>query len=391
MNEVQDASRFDREIAEFIIPDPINPKARAMEIIDTDFHLSPSWDRVRPYLKEPFRSKLYHYPATSAEYTPEPANNKPGMGQNALGTAETGEDVLHVIDEIGVDTVIIAPGFNRPQSIFNETVVAAISSAFNDYVAEQILPVSDRIKASIMICHRDPALGAAEIRRMAPDNRFVSVYTEFGACYEPLGCAKYDPIFEALGEFDLPLTIHAGGFYPHWSPLFTGARTWTELLGNASMAGCMAHVSAMIMQGLFDKFPDQKILVQEGGLWWIPDLMLRLDGYYLDHPGDIALTERKLESGEEFLNRLPSEYLLDNFVFSTQPIHVPKNAKHFGYLLEMCHAEDLFCYSSDWPHQTFDPPNWVVESPDIIDEAMQRKIFSENAKRAYPRLYTKGP
>ena len=59
---------------------------------------------------------------------------------------------------------------------------------------------------------------------------------------------------------------------------------------------------------------------------------------------------------------------------------------NFGWLLEMCHAQDLFCFSSDWPHQTLDPANWVVENTDCIDDEMQKRLLSGNARKLYSRL-----
>jgi uncharacterized protein len=374
------------ERAERINPDPINPKIRTMEVIDTDFHVKPSWDTLRKYLKEPFKSLLYHYPAVASEYNPEAANGKPGVGQDAHGTASTGDDVLRVMDKFGTDLVVLNPGYNRPQSIFNEPVIAAISSAHNDYLIEEVFPVSDRIKANIMVCHRDPMMGAQEIARVGHHSQFVGVYTSFSGLYEPIGNAKFDPILDAMREYGLVLTAHSEGSFPHFSPLWKGARTWMELFGNATAGNCMAHLAAMIAQGMFDKYPDQKVIFQEGGFWWIADLMLRLDDFILGAGGDIALVERKLASGERNLHKMPSQYVLDNVRFSTQPITIPRNPKHFSSLLELCHGADLLCYSSDWPHQTLDPPNWVVEHPQSISEEMQKRILSGNARKLFGRL-----
>jgi predicted TIM-barrel fold metal-dependent hydrolase len=386
MNEIRHTGYSDLERAEAVRPDPINPKIRTMEVIDTDFHFTPSWATLRRYLNEPFKSLLHHYPLGSMDYNPEPANEKPGIGQDTHGTAATGADVMAVLDQFGTDIVVLNPGYNRPQSIFNEPVIAAIAAAHNDYLIEEVFPVSDRIKANLMICHRDAQMGADEIRRVGHHRQFVGVYSSFSALYEPLGNAKYDPILDAMQEFDLVLTAHSEGFFTHFTPLWTGARTWIELFGNAPAGNAMAHLAAMIVQGMFDKYPAQKVIFQEGGYWWIPDLMLRLDDFYLGAAGDIALVERKLAAGERSLHKMPSQYILDNVRFSTQPITIPKNRKHFAWLLELCHAADLFCFSSDWPHQTMDPANWVVENPDCIAEEMQTKLLSGNARKLYARL-----
>ena len=239
MNEIR-PSDFGLGRAEAVSPDPINPKVRTMEVVDTDFHFTPKWETVRSYLKEPFRSRLFHFPVGSLEYNPEPANEKPGVGQDCHGTASTAADVLRVLDQFGTDTVILNPGYNRPQAIFNEPVIAAISAAHNDYLINEVFPASDRIKASMMICHRDPQAGADEIRRVGHHKQFVSVFTSFSALFEPIGCSKNDPILDAMAEHDLVLTAHSEGWFPHFTPLWTGSRTWIELFGNAPAGNCMA-------------------------------------------------------------------------------------------------------------------------------------------------------
>ncbi len=383
---MNDISRSGFEAAKPVNPDPINPKIRAMEVIDTDFHFTPPWPVIRNYLAEPFKSRIWHYPAVGLEYNPEPANEKPGVGQDSHGTAGTGAEALRVLDQFGSDTVILNPGYNRPMSIFSEPVLAAFCAAHNDYMIKEVFPVSPRLKANMMVCQRNPEMAAAEIRRVGNHSQFVGVFTEFSALYEQIGNARFDPIFDAMRGQDLVLTAHSGGWFNHFSPMFNGARTWVELFGNAPIANAIVHLAAMIMQGLFDKYPKQKVLFQEGGVWWLSDFMLRVDEFYVSAPGDIALTERKLAAGERYLRKLPSEYIMENVRFSTQPITIPKNPKHFGWMLELCRAGDLFCFSTDWPHQTMDAGNWVVEHPGQINEEMQKAILAGNARKLYSRI-----
>ena len=79
------------------------------------------------------------------------------------------------------------------------------------------------------------------------------------------------------------------------TPLAQGARTWTELFGIASCGISMSYIASMIMQGLFDKWPDLRVILKEGGFWWLPEFQARADDFYLNHPGDIQLCERMLE------------------------------------------------------------------------------------------------
>lgn len=146
----------------------------------------------------------------------------------------------------------------------------------------------------------------------------------------------------------------------------------------------MSYIASMIMQGLFDKWPNLRIILKEGGFWWMPEFQARADDFYLNHPGDIKLTERKLEANERFLAKMPSEYFYSNIRFASQPMCVPQNMAHFKSLMDMCRGEDMLLYSSDWPHATFDPLNWVFETP--ISEEGRKKILAENAKNWFWRL-----
>jgi predicted TIM-barrel fold metal-dependent hydrolase len=376
-------SKDNRERAKRIHPNPIDPRAANYQVVDTDFHFIPDWQVLRTFMKEPFRTELTKYPPVGGDYSPQYAIGIEGTGQETQGRASTAADVLRVADEIGASTVILSPGFQRPQSMFNPAMLAAVASAYNDFLAAEVLPASPRIKAEIMISHRNPAAGAAEIRRVARHPGFVSVYTEFGGNYEPIGTAKHDPIYEATVEHDLVVTSHIGTFYQQMTPLHQGTRTWAELVGLSAVSTSIAFVGSMIFQGLFDKFPTLHVIVKEGGFWWLPEFMARADDYYLSHPGDIKLTERKLESGEEFLRKLPSEYFDSNIRFSSQPVCFPRDPKHFKMLMDLCRGEDMLLYSSDWPHATFDPLNWAFDP--AISEEGRKKILSDNARNWFQR------
>src|SRR5215475_14328301 len=169
-----------RERARRVTPVAIDARGRGYKVVDTDFHVLPEWEELRKYMKEPFRSELTSYPLTGGDYSPKYAIGIEGTGQETQGRAGTAADILRVIDEIAVDTVIVTPGFTRPQSMFHQAMVTATASAYNDFLINEVFPASPRIKAEIMINHRNPADGAAEIRRVGKNPGFVGVYTEFG-------------------------------------------------------------------------------------------------------------------------------------------------------------------------------------------------------------------
>jgi len=79
-----------------------------------------------------------------------------------------------------------------------------------------------------------------------------------------------------------------------------------------------------------------------------------------------------------------AEYFDSNIRFSSQPMCFPKTPEHFKWLMTICRGEDWLLYSSDWPHATFDPFNWVFNP--MISEDGRKKILRDNAKGWIKRL-----
>ena len=85
-----------------------------------------------------------------------------------------------------------------------------------------------------------------------------------------------------------------------------------------------------------------------------------------------------------YLKLRPSEYLLRNCYFSTQPIEEPDNHQHLLQMLRMMHAEKTVVFASDYPHWDFDNPLMAFN---FFPADLKRRIFVENAVELYgPRL-----
>ena len=65
-------------------------------------------------------------------------------------------------------------------------------------------------------------------------------------------------------------------------------------------------------------------------------------------PFQLAKLVKTPPAGERWLHKMPSQYVLDHVRFSTQPITIPKNRTHFGWLL------DNFVASSGQNYQTIE-------------------------------------
>jgi len=80
---------------------------------------------------------------------------------------------------------------------------------------------------------------------------------------------------------------------------------------------------------------------------------------------------------------MPSEYLFDNVYVTTQPMEFIsiKSRSHARHLLELCHADEMFMHSSNWPHHSVNPVDWLFDLP-ISDETRDR-IAHGNAESVF--------
>lgn len=85
----------------------------------------------------------------------------------------------------------------------------------------------------------------------------------------------------------------------------------------------------MIVTGVFDNYSNLNVVYQEGGYHWLPFVAYRLDEFYQHTPENIQLAERMYDVSKKYLDRMPSEYLFDNFYFSNSASLHPRKFKHY--------------------------------------------------------------
>jgi predicted TIM-barrel fold metal-dependent hydrolase len=353
-------------------------------IIDLDFHMNPSEEDLRRYIdNERVLDKL----STELGLTPNGAKwdaayaiSEGNEGIFTQGRAETPSDVYEAASKFAIDEPIVNAAINKLPTQHNPVLKNAIVNAANDYLRHEVIP--EDLYCLITVPSWDPEFAAEEIERNAQEDGFIGAYSWFGS-HVLWGGKEFDPIFEALEKHDLPLVLHVcTELWPKNTPIGDGMLTWTEMLGFDTSAHCQVNAANMIMSGVFDKFPDLNVVFEEGGHWWTSSMRYRLDEFYEMHPDDIQVTPRKFESGERLLERKPSEYLRDNVYVTTQPLCPPERVSDLKQMLEQSMAEDMFLYSSDWPHQTIDPATWAFDNP-AFDETLRKAILRENAEQLF--------
>jgi uncharacterized protein len=249
---------------------------------------------------------------------------------------------------------------------------AALARAHNDWLRERWLAEEPRLRASVVCPAQDPVAAAAEIRRAAEDERFVQVLL-CGGAERPYGEPRYLPIFEAAVECGLPVAVHSGGegmgvaappggagpvsFYLEWHTL-------------GSACSVMAHLVSLLAHGTFERLPGLRVVLMEGGVAWLPGILWRLDTNW-----------RALRADTPWLERKPSEVVLEHVRFTTQPLEHTDGADALLWeMLEAAGAPEILLFASDYPHWDFDDPGFMVGR---LPTTWRERVLHENAAAFY--------
>jgi uncharacterized protein len=185
---------------------------------------------------------------------------------------------------------------------------------------------------------------------------------------EALGRKRYWPIYQAAVEAGLPVGIHAFG-YSGWAMTNGGWPSFyiEEVSEHATSA--QAVVSSMVMEGLFERYRDLKIVMIECGFGWLPALGWRLDKHW-----------KRMRDEVPHLTRAPSEYIREHFYTSTQPMEETDDPTHVLDAMRWI-GFDRILFASDYPHWDFDDP--VMAIPPSLTDEQRRMVFAANARAVY--------
>lgn len=182
-------------------------------IVDADAHLREGPDEIVPYLDEPW-SELYGTTDDPEKDTLQPPKveypSKLGGKLKGYGRP-TAEDKREIQERYGMDYLLLTSGgYTRATPVFSDDRLAhAMASAYNDYLVEEFLDEGyEGIKGLAYVPTHDPERGVEEIERVASHPDPVGLFTSSTGIFPPLGHQKYDPIYEAMEQYDLPLVLH---------------------------------------------------------------------------------------------------------------------------------------------------------------------------------------
>ncbi|RDI69535.1 amidohydrolase family protein [Halopelagius longus] len=348
-------------------------------VVDADFHLSETASDIRPYLEEPWDELLAGsqsgegYSGGSNIY-PNTATFHPGRTSGRIKEhtrhVKSADDVREGIEKLGVDRPVLTPGETQHLTgVHNDQLAVACATAFNEYLLDTYL--DEGFTGSMVIAPQHPDKAAEEINRRADESNIISVSIPSAGAFPPLGHKQYYPIYEACEEADLPILLHgtAGSTWINFPQLHQGLCRHMSLHTLAHPVEHMMHVSSLITRGVPVRYPDLDFVFQEAGLGWIPFMMYRLDHEYPEKPEDAPLLEKR-----------PSEYIMDNFYFTSQPVEGVEHPEYIHNTIRAFDGTDNLLFASDYPHHDFDESNELLQTlrPQFTDDEIS-SIYGGNA------------
>jgi predicted TIM-barrel fold metal-dependent hydrolase len=174
---------------------------------------------------------------------------------------------------------------------------------------------------------------------------------------------EMDPIWAALVEAELPLSFHVTAFQE-----FSG---YGSLGANVSrnMSPFRPLLGQLIFSGVFDRFPDLKVVFAEGGIAWTADAIASMDRVFRAY---YTILKPKLE-------HMPSHYWYKNCMatFMDDPVGIE--------LMHHIHADNVM-WSIDYPHpeSCYGYAGDVAKSVyDAVGHEDAKKILGDNAIKLY--------
>jgi uncharacterized protein len=241
-----------------------------------------------------------------------------------------------------------------------------LSTAYNRWIVEQVLPHEPRMKAMLYLPFNTPAAAEAMVKRFLGAPGVVG-FLVTSTRYQPVHANEYMRLYAMLEEAEMPIGFHA---HHNWNNEYTRQlNRFISMHAISFVLSNIVHMTNWIINGLPERFPKLKLMWIESGLAWVPFLMQRLDNEYLMRVSEAPL-----------LKRLPSDYMRDMF-YTMQPMET-SNLKLLEGTFEAIRAETQLLYASDWPHWDFDVPARVFDLP-FLDDRSKRNILGYNAARLF--------
>ncbi len=210
----------------------------------------------------------------------------------------------------------------------------ACFDAYNRWITEYCDRHPNRLLGCGQTAMRTPAEGVADLHAIK-DAGLRGVMMPGDPAEEDYDSEIYNPVWEAAIELQIPLSFHIlttrGG--RHRGPRLNSFMS--IIRGNQDIMG------TLIFGGVFERYPELKVVCVEADAGWVPHYLYRMDHAYKRH-------RNWLGEGIE-LSKLPSEYFSENIYTTFQDDWVAFRSADQMNWRRLMWANDFPHSDSTWP------------------------------------------
>jgi len=274
---------------------------------------------------------------------------------------------LRWMNAMGVDYTCLFP---TPMLSFGlhpqVEVEVALSRGYNRWLCERILAHEPRLLSLLYLPFNDPDESYNTVKEFG-DKKGVVGFLVTGVRYNAVHDNEYMKTYALIEEMGKPLAFHAA--YNWQNKYMEQMNRFISVHALGFPYYNILHMTNLVINGIFERFPKLKTMWIEGGIAWVPFLMQRLDNEYMMRTSEAPA-----------LKKLPSDYMRDMY-FASQPMEITDHGL-LKETLRVINAETQLVYSSDYPHWDFDLPSTIYDLP-FLSETAKRNILGGNAIRLF--------
>ena len=372
-------------------------------ILDADAHVNEppnlwqdgvpaKWKARAPRLVKSDAGDLWHFDGDKEKW---PVGLTAAAGQSVLQMRATGQTYetmrpgsfdtvarLADMDADGIYAQVLYPSVTlkgaKVYSAERELQLACVR-AYNDWIAAFAAPSRGRLAAQAIIPTTGIDDAVAELDYALKSDHRGAVISSFpnGSFFPDESDA---PFWARAQEAKFPIGVHIGSFTktaaapgpkgpePFWkgSLAFVARAAWSKAGGQTLDVAC-----DLLFSGIFQRFPQLRIVLVEANIGWIPTLLEQSD--------DMFRRYRWWTGAHEVMSEMPSRIFHRNF-YATFMID------RSG--LEMRHRMnvDHLLWSTDYPHSGTDWPNSAATIENLFRGLPQdevKKMLHDNCKALY--------
>ena len=234
-------------------------------------------------------------------------NISPALAKQGLAAlSDFGEKRLNMMDENGVDFVVLSLSGPGVQIEKNTNTAVRKAKLVNDQLAKEMQKHPTRYGGFAHLAMQDPTEAANELERCMRDLHFQGAMINGQTNGEYLDLDKFEVFWERAAALQAPVYLHPGNPVDHPAVYGGHSELWGPVCSWNFETG--AHALRLVFAGVFERHPKARLILGHMGET-LPISLWRYDSRWpISHRGDRTLLQP------------PSFYIKQNIAITTSGV-----------------------------------------------------------------------